>query len=101
MTSAGFPACTSVTLLPHAWQDERTAKLARMQQLEAELQAAQKELAQYADNDPQKVDAMSAPPLHQQGLCVSTLMPFLSVVDLDACLDGCRGSNNCCQDGCK
>ncbi len=45
---------------PHfpAMQAERVAKLASLHGLEQELAAARRELAQYADNDPQKVDAM-------------------------------------------
>lgn len=36
--------------------------LAEMQQLESDLRAAQQELAQYAESDPHKVEAMSEYP---------------------------------------
>ena len=45
-------------LLP---QEDRTAKLEAMKQLQQALGRAQKEVAQYADSDPTKVEAMSKP----------------------------------------
>ena len=45
-------------LLP---QEERTAKLEAMKQLQQALGWAQKEVAQYAVSDPTKVEAMSKP----------------------------------------
>ena len=47
-----------VMLLP---QEDRTAKLEAMEQLQEALGRAQKEVAQYADSDPTKVEAMSEP----------------------------------------
>jgi len=40
-------------------QDDRKAKLEEMEQLKEALSKVQKEVAQYADSDPTKVDAMS------------------------------------------
>ena len=40
-------------------QDDRAAKLAEMQQLEIDVRVSKQELAQYADNDPQKLESMS------------------------------------------
>ena len=45
-------------LLP---QEDRTAKLGEMEQLQEALGRAQKEVAQYADSDPTRVEAMSEP----------------------------------------
>lgn len=42
-------------------QESRTATLEKVQQLDLALQATQKELAQYAESDPQRVDAMRTP----------------------------------------
>ena len=40
-------------------QDDRKAKLEEMEQLKEALSKVQKEVAQYADSDPTKVEAMS------------------------------------------
>lgn len=40
-------------------QDDRKAKLEEMEQLKEVLSKVQKEMAQYADSDPTKVEAMS------------------------------------------
>lgn len=40
-------------------QDDRKAKLEQMEELQESLSRAQKEMAQYADSDPTKVEAMS------------------------------------------
>ncbi len=40
-------------------QEARVKSLAEMQQLEIELRLVQDQLAQYAESDPQKVEAMS------------------------------------------
>ena len=42
-------------------QAARSEKLAALQALEAELKAMQAEIAQYADSDPKKLEAMRAP----------------------------------------
>lgn len=42
----------------HAMQDDRKAKLEQMEELQESLSRAQKEMAQYADSDPTKVEAM-------------------------------------------
>ncbi len=60
-----------------AWeQAARTEKLAALHALEAELQAAQADAAQYADNDPKKLEAVrTLPPpscLRQDGTCMRT-----------------------------
>ena len=45
-------------LLP---QEDRTAKLGEMEQLQEALGRAQKEVPEYADSDPTRVEAMSEP----------------------------------------
>lgn len=59
--SACLPASTALCLLglPPVMQDERRQLLQQVQQLQAEVEAQQQELAQYAGNDPERYDAIS------------------------------------------
>ncbi len=43
-------------------QEDRKAKLEKMEQLQEALSKVQKEVAQYADSDPTRVEAMRAFP---------------------------------------